>query len=364
MIGLLTLVRWVTAWTRTRSYRVAATTRKNTAKEVCILAEQRTDTLTELEERYAGYKVYDRDGEKIGKVEYLFVDENDQPEYIGVKMGLLGTKSALVPMNIVREDEDHRIIEVTETKDKVKGGPAFDDEEEITPEYEERVRSHYGLGSLKDSGGRGAYRAYHGGYSNAGLSAHAVRGSHAGEKERDRKRFGETDPGVSMRDTEAEEFHEHARGHEGLRQRSSDLREDEDELRVQRSEEELVAGTREREIGGVRLRKRVRTDREQLRVPKRREEVHIDRVPVNREASEADIGEDEVFMPILEEEVIVEKRPVAKEEIRLRKEVVEDEEVVERDVRKEEVDIDDETERRAVLEHGPDLDNERRRRSA
>jgi len=47
----------------------------------------------------------------------------------------------------------------------------------------------------------------------------------------------------------------------------------------------------------------------------------------------------------MEEEVVVEKRPVVKEEIRLRKEVVEDEEVVERDVRKEEVDIDDQTER-------------------
>ena len=48
----------------------------------------------------------------------------------------------------------------------------------------------------------------------------------------------------------------------------------------------------------------------------------------------------------------------------MRKEVVEEEEVVERDVRKEEVDIDDETERQVVLEHGLDTDNERRRRSA
>jgi stress response protein YsnF len=37
----------------------------------------------------------------------------------------------------------------------------------------------------------------------------------------------------------------------------------------------------------------------------------------------------------------VEKRPVVKEEVRVRKDVVQDEEVVEEDVRKEEVDIDD-----------------------
>jgi len=82
----------------------------------------------------------------------------------------------------------------------------------------------------------------------------------------------------------------------------------------------------------------VRTERERVRVPKRREEVHVERVPVERrEASEAEIGEDEFVMPFLEEEVVVEKRPVVKEEIRMRKEVVEDEEIVERDERKEEV---------------------------
>jgi stress response protein YsnF len=40
---------------------------------------------------------------------------------------------------------------------------------------------------------------------------------------------------------------------------------------------------------------------------------------------------------------VVEKRLVAKEEIRIRKDVVEDTEVVEEDVRREEVEIDDQT---------------------
>ena len=57
-----------------------------------------------------------------------------------------------------------------------------------------------------------------------------------------------------------------------------DLR-DEEELRVQRTEEELRAGTREREAGEVRVRKQVRTEHEQVRVPKRHEEVSVERVP-------------------------------------------------------------------------------------
>ncbi len=127
-------------------------------------------------------------------------------------------------------------------------------------------------------------------------------------------------------------------------ERADRTTEREDELRVQRTEEELAAGTREREAGEVRVRKNVTMDRETAEVPTRREEVHVDRVPLEGEAATgAEIGDEEVSVPVTEEEVVVEKRPVVKEEIRIRKEVVEDTEIVEEDVRREEVEIDDET---------------------
>jgi uncharacterized protein (TIGR02271 family) len=66
-------------------------------------------------------------------------------------------------------------------------------------------------------------------------------------------------------------------------------------------------------------------------------------VPASGEASEGEIGEDEVVVPVTEEEVVVSKRPVAKEEVRIRKDVVEDTEVVEEDVRREEVEVEDDT---------------------
>jgi uncharacterized protein (TIGR02271 family) len=91
------------------------------------------------------------------------------------------------------------------------------------------------------------------------------------------------------------------------------------------------------------VRKTVRTERESVEIPTRCEEVTVDRVPVEAEASEGQIGEDEVSVPVTEEEVVVEKLPVVKEKIRIRKDVVEDTEVVEEDVRREEIDIDDQT---------------------
>jgi uncharacterized protein (TIGR02271 family) len=121
--------------------------------------------------------------------------------------------------------------------------------------------------------------------------------------------------------------------------------EHDDELRVLRSEEELRAGTREREAGAVNVRKTVRTDRESLEVPTRHEEVSVERVPLSGEAAEAEIGEDEVEVPVTEEEAVVSKRPVVKEEVRIRKDVVEETEVVEEDVRREEIDVEDDTTR-------------------
>ena len=286
--------------------------------------EHRSDRFTALEDQYAGYEVYDRNGEKIGKVDDLFVDENDRAEYIGVKMGFLGLEgTSLIPWELTKGDKEGRRIEVSVEKAQVKEGPSFNDDEDITPQYENEVRSHYGLGAMQGAADRGAYGDYYA----------------------DKEREGEVGPGVKMGDTETGEFRGHGRNQEGVNQPGDDL-EDEDELRVQRVEEELRAGTREREAGAMRVRKRVRTDREQLRVPTRHEEVSVERVPVEgREASEAEIGEDEVTMPVTEEEVVVEKRPVVKEEIRVRKDVVEDEEVVEEDVRREEVDVEDHTER-------------------
>ena len=248
-------------------------------------SETRTDGFTEVEDRFAGYTVYDHTDQKIGKVDDLFVDGDEHPEYIGVKMGFLGTHSTLIPFQMATVDDERQAIVVSTDKDTAKNGPSFDDDMEITPEFENEVYSYYGLQRASTTEESGAYADY-----------------------------SETTSGT-----------------------------DEDELRVQRSEEELAAGTREREAGQLKVRKRVRTDRETIEVPTRHEEVSVERVPASGEATEAQIGDDEVVVPVTEEEVVVGKRAVAKEEVRIRKDVVSDTEVVEEDVRREEIEVEDDT---------------------
>ena len=183
--------------------------------------EGRSDRFTAVEDQYAGYTVYDPDGDKIGKVDDLFLDENDQPEYLGVKMGFLGTKSTLIPWEMVEVREADSSLIISADDGHVKNGPTFDDDSEITPEFENEVYSYYGLQRTGSTEERGAYADY---------TSETTGGGSAG-------------PGMVMGDTESSEFREHPPGEEGVSGEGSDL-DDRDELRVQRSEEELAAGTR------------------------------------------------------------------------------------------------------------------------
>ena len=118
-----------------------------------------------------------------------------------------------------------------------------------------------------------------------------------------------------------------------------------------RSEEELRVGTTERESGRVRLKKYVVEDEVTKTVPVRREEVRVEREPItdaNRgDARDGpDISDEEHEVVLHEEEVVVEKRAVPQERIRLEKDVTTEEETVSETVRKEEVDVDDDARRR------------------
>src|SRR5918995_7324090 len=122
--------------------------------------EARTDKFTEVEDRYAGYTVYDQHSEKMGKVDDLFLDENDSPEYLGVKMGFLGTRTTLIPFQMARVNDARQVIEVAADKETLKSGPTFDDDREITPELENEVYSYYGLQRPSTIEHSGTYAAH------------------------------------------------------------------------------------------------------------------------------------------------------------------------------------------------------------
>src|SRR5829696_255944 len=295
-------------------------TRRGVREEVRRLTGSgRAEPMGKPEERYAEYGIYDQYGERIGPLSDLFVDENDEPEYVGVETRSPGNRSVLIPAEAITVDDRLRRMVVSHPRSLVVTAPSLGHEDEVTPEFERRVRVHYGL-EAEDRAGSGAL------YTSAAEPTE-VRSA---------------DPAPDMS------------GHE------------EDDVRVRRSEEEIRVETREREAGEMRVRKRVRTERERLTVPKKHVEVSVERVPVEGAVPQGDeaatapqIGEEEIVVPVVEEEIVVEKRPVVKEEIRIRKRVVEEVEVVEEDVRREEVEIDDQTGRDTGFNTDPKESTER-----
>ena len=127
-----------------------------------MYSERPTDGFTAVEDGFAGYTVYDSNHEKIGKVDDLFVDANDWPEYIGVKMGFLGTHSTLIPFEMATVVDERKTIVLSTDKERAKNGPSFNDDREITPQFENEVYSYYGLkrpSTIEQSGTYAAHSA-------------------------------------------------------------------------------------------------------------------------------------------------------------------------------------------------------------
>ena len=108
-----------------------------------------------------------------------------------------------------------------------------------------------------------------------------------------------------------------------------------------RSEEELRVGKREVEAGRLRLHKRVETEQVDVPVELRREKVRVTREPVAHSVSDQEIGDEQVEVTLREEKPVVAKETVAKERVRVDKEVEVGQESVRDELRKERVDVDE-----------------------
>jgi uncharacterized protein (TIGR02271 family) len=232
---------------------------------------------------WRGRTVIDRDGEKIGKLDEIYVDNrSNEPEWAAVNTGLFGSKSSFVPLEGARPDGEN--VRVAYAKDQVKDAPNIDPDGELSSDEEAQLYRHYGR------------EQEHGDLPDA------------------------TSPATGGRP-------------------------DGDDDGMTRSEEELQVGTASRERGRARLKKYVVTDEVTETVPVRREEVRVEREPItdeNRDAamSGPEISEAEHEVTLREEEPVVEKRTVPKERVRLDKDVETDEREVSESVRKERVDVE------------------------
>jgi hypothetical protein len=123
-------------------------------------AENREGGYSSLERDYGAYTVYDQHYEKVGRVDDVFVDHNDRPEYIGVKTGFLGMQSTLIPVDIIRVNDRRKLIEVAADEGTIKHAPTFDNDSDLTPDFEDRVHAYFGMERpelMRSSGQYGGY---------------------------------------------------------------------------------------------------------------------------------------------------------------------------------------------------------------
>jgi PadR family transcriptional regulator, regulatory protein PadR len=106
---------------------------------------KRSDLFAATENQYAGYTVYDTVGEKIGNVDYLYVDGSRTPKYLGVQTTPLGVRRTLVPLDIVRVNEPRQLIEIFESVKRVEDAPTLEGDKMLTLAMEQQVQSFFGV---------------------------------------------------------------------------------------------------------------------------------------------------------------------------------------------------------------------------
>jgi len=117
------------------------------------------------------------------------------------------------------------------------------------------------------------------------------------------------------------------------------------DFRVPLAEEEVTVETRVRDLGVVRVHKRVVVQQKQITVPLAHEELQVERVVIDGGAAtvpgEGLFVENTFSIPLHEEEVDIHKRTFVREEVRLHKQTLHEELTTTTEARREEIDIEE-----------------------
>jgi uncharacterized protein (TIGR02271 family) len=285
--------------------------------------------LTENDARETiGTTAYSADGEKLGKVGQLFLDdETGRPEFVTVNTGLFGTNETFIPVSDATFNGDR--LTVPFSKDQVKDAPNVDAENgHLDRSEERRLYEYYGRGADYDTTTRTGDADYRNDTTDADRTTGTGVGTGiAGGRDTDRDTNRANDLGND-------------RGTEGY-DTSGPTTDD----AMTRSEERVNVGTTSQETGRVRLRKYVTTEEETHTVPVRKERAVLEREPVTDAnigdaTSGPDLSDEEHEVVLNEERVTVDKTTEPVERVRLGTETVTEQESVTEEVRKEHIETD------------------------
>jgi uncharacterized protein (TIGR02271 family) len=275
-----------------------------------------------------GTTAYSADGDKLGKVGQLFLDDQTgRPEFVTVNTGLFGTKETFIPVSDATFNGDR--LTLPYAKEKVKDAPNVDAEGGHLDEAEEqRLYQYYEMSYDRSSVDTGY----------AGTTG--TTGNDTTYTDTTRTDTDYTDSSTTGVGTETGAGFTGGRQTEGY-DTSGPTTDD----AMTRSEESLRIGKASHEAGRVRLRKYITSETETHTVPVTKERAVLEREPVTEgnignATSGPDLSEEEHEVVLNEEHVTVDKTVTPVERVRLGTETVTDEQTVTEEVRKEHIEAD------------------------
>jgi uncharacterized protein YrrD len=94
--------------------------------------------------QWRGKAMLDRDGEKVGKLQDVYVDtETDEPVFGSVKEGVLSKHLTFVPLEDASASPDGLTLAVS--KKEIKTAPNIDQDGELDQPGENALYDHYGM---------------------------------------------------------------------------------------------------------------------------------------------------------------------------------------------------------------------------
>jgi uncharacterized protein (TIGR02271 family) len=253
----------------------------------------------------SGLTVTGPDGQKLGKVDGVFLDNSThRPEWAAVKSGLFGSHVSLLPLAAADLAGDE--LRVPFGKDALESAPHHDPDRELSAQDERELFEHYGVS-----------------YGGDTVTAQPGDQPDADTGGRHELRSDERAAGTVGHDTSGPTT----------------------DQAMTRSEEQLRVGTENVEAGRARLRKYVVTEQVTQTVPVSHEEVRVEREPIT-DANAIDalngpaISEEEHEVVLHAERPVTQTEAVPVERVRLDTETVTEQQQVSGEVRKERVETD------------------------
>ena len=278
-----------------------------------------------------GWTIKNPQGETIGEVDELIFDvQSRKVRYMVVDLENsvldLEPRDVLVPIGLAQLDEDDdEVILPNVTADQLRALPVYE-KNRISRDTETSIRSVFGgLGAAAGAAGAAISGAAH----QAGDALTGDRDSdfydhnHFNDRGLNRNRQDLTDSDYTAANT------------------TRDLTDNDTSIPV--IEENVEIGKREVETGGARISSRIVEEEVEENITLREEHINVERTPVNRPATNADINafrEGEIELTEHAEVPVVNKEARVVEEVTLDKEVTERDEVIRDTVRKTEVDVE------------------------